>query len=139
MYTHLVDLFVRRAYEGFNRGDAERAVSRFGEQARLVFYGDSRLGVALNTKDDIREWLRRLMALGLRWEIDDVVVSGPPWNTRLVTVFTVRLPQGGSYRGTQYARLRWGRVYLDEILPDTQAVRQHFPPSAMPLSGTEDA
>jgi hypothetical protein len=136
VYAHLVDRFLRRVSEGSNRGDAERAISRFGERAQLVFHGDSRLGAALDTKDDIREWLRQLMALGLRWEIDDVVVTGPPWNTRVVTLFTVRLPQGGFYRGAQYARLRWGRVYLDEILPDTQAVRRHFPPSATPVSST---
>src|SRR4051812_28484455 len=67
MYARLVDRFVQRAYEGFNRGDAERALARFGDTAQLVFHGDSRLGVALNGKDDIREWLRGLMALGLKW------------------------------------------------------------------------
>ena len=60
-----------------------------------------------------------------------VVVAGPPWNTRFVTCFTVstpRRPNGSqpAYRGVQYARLRWGRVQLDDILPDTQAVASYF-------------
>ena len=131
MYARLIDRYVRRVYTHFNAGDAEPAIRRFAQQSHFIFRGDSRLAADLYTKPEIARWLRDLMQEGLRWEIHDIVVAGPPWNTRFVTCFTVstlRRPDGSqpAYRGVQYARLRWGRVQLDDILPDTQAVASYF-------------
>lgn len=66
------------------------------------------------------------MRLGLRWQAHDVLVKGTPRDTRLIARYTVHVDDpcdnDASYRGIQYARLSWGRVKLDDILPDTQAV-----------------
>lgn len=132
MYARLVDRYVRRVYERFNAGDAEPAIRRFARGSRLIFHGRSRLAADLRTKPEIASWLRELMQLKLRWEVSDVLVRGTPWNTRVVTCATITAPRGQdgfevAYPAVQYARLRWGRVYLDEILPDTQAVAGRFP------------
>jgi len=71
------------------------------------------------------------MRLGLRWEIHDILIQGPPWNTRLVTRYTARTAGRSdnrrlAYEGVQYARLRWGRVHSEDILPDTQALATYF-------------
>jgi hypothetical protein len=131
MYARLIERHTRRVYAHFNAHNAEPAIERFAEDARLIFRGKSTLAADLHGKREIATWLRNLMHLDLRWEIHDVVVHGPPWNTRLVTRYTARVvqPSGSAelaYEGVQYARLRWGRVLLDDILPDTEAVATYF-------------
>lgn len=128
MYAQLVERRTRRVYAYFNAQDAEPAIERFAEDAQLVFRGRSKLAADLHGKREIATWLRNLMRLNLRWEVHDVVVQGPPWNTRLATRYTVHGGRGElSYEGVQYAQLRWGRVRLDDILPDTEAVATYFP------------
>jgi hypothetical protein len=131
MYARLVDRHTRRVYAHFNAGNAEPAIKRFAEDAHLIFRGKSSLAADLQGKPDIAGWLRNLMQLDLRWQIHDVVVQGPPWNTRLVTRYTVSAGHRPGhdrlvYEGVQYARLRWGRVRLDDILPDTEAVASYL-------------
>ncbi len=126
MYARLVDRHTRRVYAHFNAGNAEPAIKRFAEDAHLIFRGKSSLAADLQGKPDIAVWLRNLMQLDLRWQIHDVVVQGTPWNTRLVTRYTVSAGHHPGhdrliYEGVQYARLRWGRVRLDDILPDTES------------------
>src|SRR6478752_1730253 len=122
MYARLVERHTRRVYAQFNARNAEPAIARFAEDAHLIFRGRSALAADLHGKSEVAALLRELMTLGLRWEIHDVVVQGPPWNTRLATRYTVRADQPSghaplSYQAFQYARLVWGRVRLDDILP----------------------
>jgi hypothetical protein len=131
-YARLIERHTRRVYAQFNARNAEPAIKRFAQDAHLIFRGKSSLAADLHGKSEIAAWLRNLMKLGLRWEIHDVVVQGPPSNTRLVTRYTVRLGQPCwhaplAYQGVQYARLVWGRVQLDDILPDTEATAPYFP------------
>ena len=131
MYARLIERHTRRVYAHFNAQDAEPAIKRFAEDAHLVFRGNSALAADLHGKREIATWLRKLMRLDLHWEIHDVLVRGTPWNTRLVTRYTARLGESSgraqlAYEGAQYARLRWGRVRLDDILPDTEVVATYF-------------
>jgi hypothetical protein len=130
VYRRLISRQTKRVYARFNAGDAELALARFADTGRLVFHGRSRLAADLRTKPEIAEWLSGLMRLDLRWTVHEVLVQGPPWDTRLVTRYTVSTIREGSrrdlYVGVQYARLKWGRVYLDEILPDTEALAEHL-------------
>ena len=148
MYARLIERHTRRVYAHFNAQNAEAAIERFAEDAHLIFRGKSTLAADLHGKREIATWLRNLMRLDLRWEVHDVVVQGPPWNTRLVTRYTARVGQcsGGvelAYEGVQYARLRWGRVRLDDILPDTEAVAAYFkrdhPMESVPYPAARDA
>ncbi len=74
----------------------------------------------------IRTWFERFVALRPQVEIADVIASGPPWNLPVGVRFADRiaLPGGCDYKneGMQYLRLRWGRVRLDRIFLDTQAL-----------------
>lgn len=130
MYRRLIARQTKRVYARFNAGNAELAIDRVTEKGRLVFHGRSRLAADLRTKSEIALWLRGLMQLGFRWRVHEVFVQGPPWNTRLITRYTVSTIREGAhhdlYMGVQYARLKWGRIYLDEILPDTQALADHL-------------
>ncbi|MHB1596155.1 MAG: hypothetical protein ACYCO9_18165 [Streptosporangiaceae bacterium] len=52
------------------------------DDVHFVFPGKSSLACDVVGKDHIAAWLRRIIALQPDFRVLDVVVSGPPWNTR---------------------------------------------------------
>ncbi len=61
-----------------------------------------------------------------QFTVHEVVVKGPPWNTRVCTRGEVRmeLATGGVYvnQWCQFVHLSWGRIQEDRIYLDTQLV-----------------
>jgi ketosteroid isomerase-like protein len=114
-----------------NNGDVSGALGMFSPRARFVFPGSHSFAADLTNPADIRAWFDRFVALGPQFEIHDVLASGPPWNMRVAVRFTdrIQLSGGGRYEnsGMQYLRLRWGRVHLDQIFLDTQALAEADP------------
>jgi ketosteroid isomerase-like protein len=126
MYAWLVGMLVRRGFRKLNAGDVSGALAMFAPGARFLFPGRHSFAADLTDPDQIRAWFERFVALGPHFQVADVIVSGPPWDMRVGVRFADRiaLPNGDHYHneGMQYVRLRWGRVTLDRIFLDTQAV-----------------
>jgi ketosteroid isomerase-like protein len=126
MYRLIVKLMVKRTFARLSAGDYEGLVERFGDDARLHFLGSHALGGERRGREQVREWFRTAFELfpGLELVPDEVVVAGPPWNTRVATRFDVRAPREGgrvyANRGMQFLRLRWGRPVEDLLFEDTQ-------------------
>lgn len=132
MYRLVVARIVRRAFVAFNRGDAGPALARFADDVHFTFAGEHALSADLRGRDRARAWFARLFALlpALRFTVHDVAVRGWPWNTVVLTRFSdVSLLDGAPFenQGTQFLRLRWGRVVEDHILVDTQRLAQALP------------
>jgi ketosteroid isomerase-like protein len=131
MYAWLVGLLVRRGFRKLNAGDVSGVLDMFAPDAHFFFPGRHSFAADLRDPEQIRAWFERFAALGPHFEIADVIASGPPWNMRVGVRFSDRIafPDGGMYRneGMQYAQLRWGRVRLDRIFLDTQAVADADP------------
>jgi ketosteroid isomerase-like protein len=132
MYRFIIAGIVRRAFAAFNRGDAERALARFADDVHFSFAGEHALSADLRGRDQARGWFARLFTLlpSLRFTVHDVVVRGWPWNTVVMTRFSdVALLDGAPFenQGTQFLRLRWGRVVEDHILVDTQKLANKLP------------
>lgn len=126
MYAWLVGVVVRSGFRKLNAGDVSGALGMFAPDARFFFPGRHSFAADLSDPVRIRTWFERFVALRPHFEISDVIASGPPWNMRVGVRFADRiaLPGGDDYHneGMQYLRLRWGRVRLDRIFLDTQAV-----------------
>jgi ketosteroid isomerase-like protein len=136
MYAWLVGVLVRRGFRKLNAGDVSGALGMFAPDAHFVFPGRHSFAADLRDPDEIRAWFARFVGLGPHFEIADVIVSGPPWDMRVGVRFTDRiaLPNGthSQNEGMQYVRLRWGRIRLDRIFLDTQAVAEIDP--ALPVT-----
>jgi ketosteroid isomerase-like protein len=124
----LVAGLVRRNYARLNRRDVELVLARFAPDARFRFGGDHALAADLRGRDAVRAWFDRAFALlpDLRFDVEDIVVAGPPWRLRIVTRYTARATgrdgRAFAYTGVQFAATRWGTVTEDLLYPDTQAV-----------------
>jgi hypothetical protein len=84
-----------------------------------------RWSVRYQGKDEIAGFLRRFVRAGIQLEPQEIVVKGPPWNTRALMRFTdqATAPDGTvvyANRGVILATAAWGRFQEDYL--DTQKV-----------------
>jgi ketosteroid isomerase-like protein len=97
---------------------------------RFRFVGMTALGADLQGKDAFLAWFRAAgeRLPGLTFDVQDVLVGGWPWNTRVAVRLAVSapLPDGTTYRneGVQWLRLRWGLIVDDWVLEDTIALQR---------------
>ena len=139
MYKAAVRFMIRRNIARLNEGRAEPALAMFAEDATLTFPGDNPWSRQLRApypgrepspthrgRDEIEAFLRRYVEHGIQMAVEDVLVNGPPWNTRVA----VRVhdwipgPDGDRYanRAVLMVRARWGRIREQEDYEDTERV-----------------
>jgi hypothetical protein len=129
MYGWIARPLVRRAVEGINSGEVEPALSNFTEDATLLFPGDHSWEAEYQGKDEIERFLRRVVRVGLKFEIHDVFVKGPPWRMRACVRFSNKIidPDGNvvyANSGVLYLKGKWGKIHREEVCEDTQKVAQ---------------
>lgn len=72
----------------------------------------------------------RFVAEGIQFEIEDILVNGPPWNTRIAVRARDFIPSrtGGedayANRAILFQEIRWGRLVRWETYEDTQRVAE---------------
>ena len=139
MYKYLVRALIRRSIAAANGGRFEPTLAVFASDATLSFPGVNswssqfripRLGREAFTthqgKDEIAAFLRRYVATGMQMTVEDILVNGPPWNTRVA----VRVNHGVvrdavaiyTNRAVLIARVSWGKIRAQEDYEDTERV-----------------
>jgi ketosteroid isomerase-like protein len=114
-----------KGLRALERGDLDTMLAMFGERCTLTFVGDTPLGAQLSSRAGIREWFERFSRLlpNPTFEIQRLVVSGPPWRQRFASHVRIRSTVAGEPYENQFAHfltLRWGKVVDDLVLEDTQ-------------------
>jgi ketosteroid isomerase-like protein len=125
MITRVTRHFYLRGLQALERGDLDKLLTQFESRCTLTFVGDTPLGAKLTGLSDIRRWFERFRRLvpKPRFEIQRLVVSGPPWNQRLASHVLIHSTVNGEPYRNQFAHfltIRWGKVSDDLILEDTQ-------------------
>lgn len=78
--------------------------------------------------DEVTAFADRFVAEGIQFAIEDIVICGPPWNTRVVVRVQDWIvgPDGGAdtydNRAILFQEIRWGRIVRWETYEDTQRV-----------------
>jgi ketosteroid isomerase-like protein len=98
------------------------ALRLMADDVHFVFPGSSPFAANLHGKAAVEQWLRRFVAMRPHYEILDVMVSGPPWSTRVAVRMRDRIGDDYSNEGMHYMIMRWGKLVLDEVFIDTEAV-----------------
>ena len=126
MYHAVVRSRIRSLFEAVNRGDAEPVLAAFAQNFEHRFLGeDHALAGSRITIGKTRAWYARLYRLlpDLRFELQRVAVSGPPWNTVVVVDWLESNSGTDGVRttnaGVHVVHLAWGRVTRLLICPDT--------------------
>jgi ketosteroid isomerase-like protein len=110
-------------------GDVDAFLQFYADDATIEFPGDNSWGPVYRGKDEIRGFLERFLRVGLRGEIHEVLVSGPPWDTTVCVHFTdhARAPDGELvYENDAMIVLksRWGKVVRERVYEDTEKVAE---------------
>jgi len=143
MYQAIVKAKVRRVFDRINQGDYRPMVDGLAEDFVYVFHGEHALGGRRTTREAMVHWWERTLRLlpGARFDIDDILVAGFPWRTRVATRARVtgNLPDGTTYANTvfQFLTLRWGRVTEVETIEDLQVLQRAL--AAVAASGIDEA
>lgn len=122
MYRWIVARAARSAILAGVRGKPELATRMMADDVLFEFPGSSSFGGSLRGREAVLAWMRRFAALKPDYVIRDVLVTGPPWNTRLAVRLSDRIGETYANEGMQYLRMRWGKVISDEVFIDTEKV-----------------
>ncbi len=162
MYKTVVRALVRSSIGRLNRGQPELLLKLAAPDAQLVFPGDNswstmhrpvvkgRHGhVTHDGLEECRTFAQRFVDEGLQLTIEDVLVNGPPWNTRVAVRAQVFQPgEDGvdvyNNRLVAFLELRWGKLVRWEDYEDTERVslrdarrpRPHNPDDVRPAHST---
>jgi ketosteroid isomerase-like protein len=127
LYAWAVRSMLRRNLGRLWAGDPTPLLATYADDVHFVFPGRSSWAADLRGKDEVERWLRRFVRVGLQFEVHEILVAGPPWNTTVCLWFTDLLttPDGEvvyANRGTILAKIAWGKVTYYEVNEDTQKV-----------------
>lgn len=120
----LAKLVLARNFAALNRGDAGPTLRMETPDVHFRFPGTSSWAADLRGRDQVAAWLGRMIEAGLQHGLQDVVVSGPPWRTRIVVRSLDWLDRDGKRvyenRYVIWAEARWGRIADYEVYEDTE-------------------
>ena len=116
LYAAIVQRKIKHTFREINQGNVQPMLDTLADPFVYVFHGTHALGGRRTSKDAMRLWWERVFRLlpGIRFDVQEVVISGWPWNTRVAVRSLVSgdLPNGELYSNTafQFMKLRWGRI-----------------------------
>lgn len=136
MYKAMIRALLRRQVRQLNAGNFEPLRRMAAPDAELAFPGDNswarqfrpvERGRAQHTThrglDELEAFAQAFVDHGLRLEVEDILVNGPPWNTR-ICLRAVDSSADGAYANRVCALIeaRWGRIHRWEDYLDTERV-----------------
>lgn len=141
MYKAAVRALIRRSVARLNAGDFEPLLRLAAPGFELAFPGDNSWAAMFRPvekgrarhathrgMDECRAFGERFVAAGIQFAIEDILVNGPPWNTRVALRVHDFIPgEGGApdeynNRAVAFLELRWGRVTRWEDYEDCERV-----------------
>lgn len=130
MYKSIVRAKVRSTFDRINAGDYMTMVDGLAPEFEYRFHGHHALGGRRTSRDAMIQWWQRTLRLlpGARFDIQDVLVNGGPWHTRVAVRSLVSgdLPGGERYENTvfQFLTLSWGKVTSVETVENLQVLER---------------
>jgi len=122
-------------YRWLARKQAAAGLERLSEQRfeetpladdmHFVFHGDPPLAADIRGADAVRDWLRDELLRrlpNLRFVVDETLVDGGPWSTRVAMRYHTEQEGRLVYRGSYFGLVVWGKVVEEVILPDRKAL-----------------
>jgi ketosteroid isomerase-like protein len=148
VYKAIVRAKLRRLFANASQGNWKPIVAGFADDFSYRFIGNTPLGGTRTTRSSMEAWWTRLLKLfpGAQFLPQEILVEGPPWNTRVMTHMPFRATLPGAegdaalpYENEvmQLMRLRWGRITSIVTIEETQRSVDVLPRLAK--AGFEDA
>lgn len=144
MYHAIVKRRLLNSFAALNRGNYPVITRQFSKDATHWFSGTGHpLAGLRRSQASIFAWYDRLARLmpDLRFDIEQVAVSGWPWRTVAMLSWSDALHDrvGKAYanRGVHLIQLRWGKVVDLQVYCDTEYLQGYF--DALAQQGVAEA
>ena|ERR1700722_9886690 len=122
MYRWIVAAMVRLLYRRAIAGQDALMMRATAPDVTFNFPGHSSFAADLVGRDSLREWLARFRSLSPQFHIDEVAVSGPPWNMTVAVRFHDSIGNDYKNEGAEWLRIRRGRVSSIQVFLDTERI-----------------
>ena len=140
MYKATVRWLVRRNIRLMSEGNYQPTLAMFAPDATLVFPGDNSWArmyrepaksqeafVTHRGRVEIEAFLQRFVEQGIVMHVDDILVNGPPWNTRAAVrvhhgIVDAQGNETYTNRAVLMVRTVWGKIREQEDYEDTERV-----------------
>jgi ketosteroid isomerase-like protein len=131
---------VRRGLGALSAGDPSLVLSMVTPSCELAFPGDNSWAAMFRPVvkgrqrhvthrgiDECRSFAERFVAEGVQFEVEDILVNGPPWRMRVAVRAQTLAPSPGgpdryNNRAVAFIELRWGRIVRWEDYEDCERV-----------------
>ncbi len=153
MYKTAVRMLLRHSIRKLNAGDYSLLLKLAHPNFELAFPGDNSWSTMFRpavrgrhrhiTHRGVSEaaaFAERFVSEGIQFHVEDILVNGPPWNTRSAVRIHDYIPgpAGGvdryANRAVLFMETRWGRLVRWEDYEDTQRVAD-WDATTAPTSG----
>ena len=129
MLSWLVKQLISRVMARTRDGDIRPTLALDRADLRFVFPGRNSWSGSYQSREAHRRWLERLVRVGVKTDVDEVVAAGFPW--RMTACIRGRswrdTPSGERVYDNRYviwAKLRWGRLAEYEVYEDTEKAQE---------------
>lgn len=141
MYKASIRALMRHSIRRLNNGDYSLLIKMASPRFELSFPGDNSWATMFRPQakgrlrhvthrgvEEAAAFAERFVASGIRFEVEDILVNGPPWNTRIaVRAYDfipgpANTPDAYANRAVLFLEVRWGRVVRWEDYEDTERV-----------------
>ena len=141
MYKASIRALMRHSIDKLNNGDYSLMLKMASPDFELAFPGENSWSTMFRPQqrgraphvthrgiEEAGAFADRFVAEGIQFEIEDILVNGPPWNTRIAVRVRDFVPgdDGSPMRTTtgpcSSSKLRWGRLIRWEDYEDTERV-----------------
>lgn len=140
MYKSATRALLRHSIKRLNQGDASLLLRMADQDAVIVFPGHNSWATMFRPVhkdrtahathrgiDECRAFADRFTDEGVQFEIEDILVNGPPWNTRIALRVQSHLPGSDGVdvynnRAIALLEIRWGKLVAWEDYEDTERV-----------------
>jgi hypothetical protein len=129
LYAWTVRSMFRRNLRRLRAGNPEPLFRSYADDVRFVFPGRSSWAGDYRGREEVEGFVRRFVRVGLQLEPDEILVTGPPWDTSFCLRYTDKFtaPDGEvvyANRGAFFGKIAWGRLKYYELHEDTQKVAE---------------
>ena len=129
LYRATVRFLFRRNMRRLNEGDIGPLTSTYADDVRFVFPGQSSWAGDYRGREAVTAFVDRFVETGLKIEPDEILVNGPPWDTRFALRYhdSYTAPDGEVVYenvGQFFGRISWGRLKYYELHEDTEKVAE---------------
>lgn len=122
MYSWLVGRVIRRGYVQAVAGQPAMLMKLAAEDVEFVFPGQNSFAGRLRGKDALESWMARFASMRPDFDIQDVLVSGAPWNVRVAVRFRDAIGDDYQNEGVEYLQVKWGKLRKLEVFADTERI-----------------